>query len=267
MDRSMLDPMKLSPQRTIEKAHFPSNEHGLCFGTLYRKARTDLAVGSPFQVYFPDACDAVMEIVNFGSRCLTLPKGWEVKSMFRGDDYNAAFFASVYFTLPFDIPLIEHGGGIPVEIAHLLSGYLQLGEGINFRNFQNYLFLKNLKFLPFLITRGQIKLQVFNPTQERVMAFAEKLTTLQRFVDQLKRYLPRLLNEIYTIVRLDEVRYKVTRGTAEISAAHMIVAESFGNLMGTQRSFLGHLFQDIPGSQDSTLFHYGMLAKEKEEDE
>ncbi|HPI67033.1 MAG TPA: hypothetical protein PKZ16_00575 [bacterium] len=248
----MLDEKKLPPEPTIYKAHWHSPEWGMNFGTLYVRPKNGIGTGSALENYFSKIVESIMD----KAKCLILPDGWNTETIWYSDDFNAASYVSVFFVLPWKIQSIEHGGSIPTDVAHLLSGYFQLGENFNFRNFQNYRFLKNLKFLPFLITRGGLRVHVFHPTQEHMEAVVERLIGLERFFKDLRPQLTPILKDIYALIRLDEI----STSSDSVGSAYREVEARLNGIIGQHKDSLGYLFKDLKGPQNSRLFYYEMFG-------
>ncbi|MDD2807856.1 MAG: hypothetical protein PHW95_05065 [Patescibacteria group bacterium] len=249
----MLDVDKLPVERAVYKACWCCGFSGMNFGSLYVKSRTDPCDRNVLEGYFPE----IAEMVTEGSKQLALPDGWRVKTIWYGDDCNAAVYVSVSFLLPWEIGFLKRGDRVPLEVAYLLSGYFQLGESLTFRNFRNYRALSNLKFLPFLITRSGFQVHVYHPTPERVEAVIPRLAELQVFCDKLQPQLSSLLNDVYALVRLDEV----SAASTLIRPAYEAIETRITDTIGKRKAGLGYLFRDLTGSQNARPFSYGMFSK------
>ena len=229
----------------IEKAVF--GNQGTTFGALYSWPE--------HYPLFEQQQPQIVEMILDSGKSIERPEGWSVDVQLYSTTYNLGEFAAYWFEVPHALKQLRRGSGIPTEIAELLSGYLQTGEGFTFRNFEHYLHFRMLKFLPFLITEESFRFFVYIPTRENVLA---AIPVFQRVLEEIKPLIPEidsLLWDIYALVRLDEVDSASTL----IKPAMNDLLEIIEARLKPFRRKLGFVYANISGSQDVRPFNYDMF--------
>ncbi len=251
-----LDISKLPEKTTPEKAIFWRGDEGFLFGTLYVCPQAD---GMLVRKEFTETHKDVTSTVMAHGEGLTLPKGWEVDTMWYDDEYRVANWVSYTIRVRHQLRQLQRGGGIPKEVGYLVAGNLQLGEAFNFRNFRNYVYGQDLKYLPFVIGPEHFRFNIFNPTPERVQKGLEDFKTLLDKLEGLIFFLPEVLADVYAVVRLDEVK----NASPLIPHAKSEVELRLKDSLQPYSKEFGYLYKDLPGPQDVKVFDYDMFAAKK----
>lgn len=210
-----------------------------------------MALGRKFEVSHPEIVASVMSSEKF-----VLPRSWKVDTKWFSEEYEAATFVSLYFTVP--LKLDRASKQLPWYMGYLLAGHLQLGEGINFRNFQNYR-SGRVKYLPMVLLEDGIRFYVYDPTAARV---GKSIETFQRILETIDPLLPALSNvlqDAYALVRLSEVEAASTL----ILPAKQEISTRLADVLSPYRSKLGFVYQGMEGCQDANCFHYDIYEADR----
>ncbi|MFH1089889.1 MAG: hypothetical protein V1716_05720 [Candidatus Uhrbacteria bacterium] len=266
-----VDLSQLSDKPTIYKAVGQSVQHGVGFGTLYLCTRGDAETGwgtTTLERHHPD----VVEFLMRGCKDIELPGGWKQDSFWVSDDFHfAASFVTHWFEVPFEIAeFTNNGGRIPTEVGLLLSGYLQLGEAVNARNFDNYRRLKGLKFLPLVITPTGIRFYMYCPSSETMRA---AIVRFQEVLDRLRGIMRagtvrQILRDMYATVLLSQAEEVLEKtpasvvGVTEVEGALRSRLDTYMKCLDMRSGSLGSVYQDLkPGPHDARHFFYGLLVR------
>lgn len=200
-----------------------------------------------------------------------LPSGWSVRKWLYDEEEHVANFLGYCLCAPHNLKLFECGGGIPPEVGYLLSGFLQLGEDINIRNFKKYVTGRNMKFLPFVICPKEFRFYVYEPTPERIQGAVE---TFKRILADLEdttkknfQYLKDVVRMAYARVRIDEAlhvcpteSYSYCMKSDELAISKRLLLGDIFELLGSSGS-LSYVYQGTRGQQTVTQFSYEMYQK------
>lgn len=258
---TVLDTSKLPFESEVRKATW--NHGGRSFGTYYAASRSELRLD--LERAQPDVFEMLHNRRTREHLKLDLPPGWDFESSWHSTEWREGAYAIFCFVVPHSLRGFG-SRGLPNEAAHLFSAYLQLGEGIAYRNFRNIELGVSLKFLPFLITARDYRFFVFHPTEDRVWAALVACKKVMAEVQQFEYTLPKLLRAAYSVVRLSEV---TAFEPATIPVASQIKSEIMLplNRSSGKRAFarrLSFVYKDLPGSQDALSFSYEMNAMQLE---
>lgn len=254
---------KLPGKYAVGKAHwkdrwdFRPTGRILLFGSLYTAPQS-----SPRLVLSarePEIHALVCRPEHVGDG-LDLPEGWSIKCMSHTTQGSESDFVGCWLSVPHRMTAL--GESIPAEAGYLVSACLQTGEGINFRNFENFRHRRKLKFLPFLVVPGEYRFYIWQPTPDRIQA---GIAIFSRVLEAI-RGLPliSIVEDAYAVVRLDELLQLVDPDPPIVSTAKIAMDERLGKRMPHAphaRSSLGFVYSDLPGAQDAQAFDTWMYGK------
>lgn len=264
-----IDLSKLKEQPSVEKAVFPWTD-GPIFGTIYLSSRAEVVRG--------ESADAMerhhpkdREFFNDGYHDIELPDGWKQKREWRNEDSGCgASFVAHWLEVPMKIRAFEENGGrVPDAVGALLSGYLQTGEAINLRNYDNYNQRKNLKFLPFVITPTGLRYYMYKPGPETMRAAIVRFTAvLEKLGDAADQdFLKSILEATAAIIHLSRAEQLLEESLIEGSITRVREKLQAGidaslNSCGVSCTSLGFVYKDLqPGPHDATHFSCDMFFK------
>ncbi len=225
------------------------------FGTIHLLGEKEFVTDPGWQF-----ADAKAEIAShLPSRPATLWKPETVATEFKAYTNRAktAVFIKVEFRLEHGLRAMRLSQyAVRREVAYLLSGFLQTGEGVTLQNLRRYQRRDSLNFLPFLIDETHFHFFVHRASEERTATAAKAFLRVLDKIQQMP--IGKMLTEINALLFLE-------RGVLSDADASMIVGEKVAEFhkavttpMKPYAGCLGFVYQDLPGSQSATQFSYDM---------
>jgi len=151
-----------------------------------------------------------------------------------------------------DIKFSEMKPGTMFLICLLISGYLQLGEEISWKNYLHYAKKEKIKFLPFVITPKEMIYNVYHPTKENIRNGVSKFDKVLKMIEPLICELPRLMELIHTIILLEKSLTKKMGPEFNITINNELInirKEVQDKLDGHRKKY-GFVYEGIKESQE-----------------
>lgn len=239
---------------SVAKAFHPFGD-GWTFGTLVASPEGQTRRSGTYTILESDYPDLFRTYQAARNRTLRVPSDWSIGSQLFGNDRATANYFVLWFQVPHGISAFRMTEGRPLELLTLmLSGYLQLGEEFTFPTFRKYLSGRGMKYLPLVITPLQYQFFVYLPTAERTELAVERFRLLLEDLEDIApRFKPLLVEDIYALVRLDEV---CLRAFSLIHRASEEIADRLYSVLGPYEAKFGYLYRDLPGSQAVVRYTY-----------
>lgn len=252
---------------------------GMVFGTTFMCSLAEGMAGverrarnqpqkSPLALHHPN----LTSFLGSGCRDIALPADWTQETLKIDDDtgFGATFVAHWLEWPTMKLGAFqENGGKVPTAAGLLLSGYLQLDEAINWRNFLGYQLGVNLKFLPMVITPTGLRFYMYRPGTETMRAaiiqFQEVLRRLEAITSVA--ILNSLLRDVYAAVLLSQTQEVLgdtpssVNGLVEVRSGLQSRFETSMKLFQAPRKCLGFVYQGQLGSQTAQRFSSDMFVR------
>ena len=189
-----------------------------------------------------------------------IPAGWKGNHVSYDEETNIAHFVGFNVEIKHGLKLNKKSQ-VSEAILLLLSGYLQTGEEINFRNYMKYVKLRELTFLPLTIHKNWYRFHTFPQT---LASRQQGVETCKVVLEKMGAIGPKLLEAArlaYAIVRLDEIRQASPSLMNTTGPAIRDAQLQFRDLFGEHRQTLSFVYTGMKGSKKSRRFTYEMYQK------
>jgi hypothetical protein len=252
----MLDEKKIANYPEVSKSvWYAPAKSSVIFGTLY----TNWPAGK-FKEGIPEDVASLIHCVRENFYSPKLPDGWATDCLWYEDDNRVASFVGYWLSAPLNFEVDEKLKKIPEALWLLLSGHLQLGEDLNFRNYQNYKRRQGLKFLSFVITPTEFRYFIYNPTPERIEKSIGRFQMAINKVGHVGPCLPGIMKDIYALI-LAERAAEISTRPEFFTELLRAISSKLNWQMASLTGKCGFVYQDHPGPQGAKPFYYSMFTK------